>query len=234
MKERNSENGGQTGLYQKKEIRSNMFGKSFKVKQDHWLFKSKNALRLIQNLARKHMTAEDVAHFLAQNRTAMLNQNISVTSKEFEHAAAEFSLNLIRRARAGVGFEPNVCSRSNLTRATNWTSEAHEAKFVQLLTWNAGNLARRCLMDVVNNFLCQNWHLACVQEGNSDNVQQPLYDARGIASEKSECGSIVVNAGGGGYKSVEQTHDDEHPNRNWLPRYGKSPTLFQYSTTTPS
>ena len=96
-----------------------MFGKRFKVKQDHWLFKSKNALRLIQKLARKHMTAEDVAHFLSQNRTAMLNQNISVTSKEFENAAAEFSLNLIRRARAGVGFEPNVCSRSKLTKATN-------------------------------------------------------------------------------------------------------------------
>ena len=94
-------------------------------------------------------------------------------------------------------------------------------KIVQLLTWNAGNLARRCVMDAVNNFLCQNWHLACVQEGNSDNVQQPLYDARGIASEKSECGSIVVNAGGGGYKSVEQTYDDTNPNRNWLPRYGK-------------
>ena len=30
-----------------------------------------------------------------------------------------------------------------------------------------------------------------------------------------------MNAGGGGYKSVEQTYDDTNPNRNWLPRYGK-------------
>ena len=31
----------------------------------------------------------------------------------------------------------------------------------------------------------------------------------------------MVNAGGAGYKSVEQTHSDQTTNRNWLPRFGK-------------
>ena len=60
----------------------------------------------------------------------------------------------------------------------------------------------------------------------------PSMMQRGIASEKSECGSIVVNAGGGGYTSVEQTYDETNPNRNWRPKYGKLSTdpfpLFNY------
>ena len=60
----------------KEEKRAQMFKKSFKVKQNHWMFKSRQALRLVQKLSRKAMTAGDVAHFLHPNRTAMLNQNI--------------------------------------------------------------------------------------------------------------------------------------------------------------
>ena len=103
------------------------------------MFKSRQALRLIQKWSRKEMTAEDVAHFLHPNRTAMLNQNISVTAEEYKNAPSEFALNLLRRARAGLGFEPKVCSRSKLTKATKWTSEGHEANVIQVLTWNAGN-----------------------------------------------------------------------------------------------
>ena len=69
-------------------------------------------------------------------------------------------------------------------------------------------------MDAVNKMMCQNWHAACVQEGNIDSVQQPLYAARAIQSEISEDGSILVNAGGSGYKRVDPTHDEQNHHRN--------------------
>ena len=76
-------------------------------------------------------------------------------------------------------------------------------------------------MDALNKAMCQHWHVACVHEGRSDHVQQPLVDARASASEPSDDRSILINAGGGGYISVEQTYSDQNRCRNWLPVIGR-------------
>ena len=69
--------------------------------------------------------------------------------------------------------------------------------------------------------MCQNWHVACVHEGSSDHVQQPLYDAIASASEPSDDRSMTINAGGGGDESVEPTYSDKNRCGNWLPKLGR-------------
>ena len=81
--------------------------------------------------------------FLAPNRSAMLNQNISVTAKQYGDAPRLMSVNILRKHRVGLGWEPTVCPTSKLTKATDWTSEGHDTKFIQVLTGNDGNLQRR-------------------------------------------------------------------------------------------
>ncbi len=48
----------------------------------------------------------------------------------------------MRRGQAGLGYEEPVLRGRNLAKKETWDNVGHPAKFVQLFSWNAGNLQR--------------------------------------------------------------------------------------------
>ena len=86
---------------------------------------------------------DEVKHYLSTNRSSMLNQSISATQGEYGQTPAIFSMGLLRRNSAGLGFKNKAVARQNLALASNWSSIGNDSNFCQLFTWNAGNLSRR-------------------------------------------------------------------------------------------
>ena len=110
-------------------------------------------------------------------------------------------MNLLRRNRAGVGWVNKAVAKQRLTVAAEWDSTAKDAHHMQFSTWNAGNLQRSATDDTPNDLLEQGrFHIACVQEAFAESVQHPLFDSRGVESSCSRDRTIMINAGGGGWK----------------------------------
>ena len=144
---------------------------------------------------------------LSANRTAMLTRSIANTQEEYTDAPRRMSINLLRRDRTGIGWRNKAVAKQKLTVASDWQITGHAAKFIQLFTWNAGNLQRAANNDTSNDLMCQRWHICCIHEANSERVQQPLYDARAIQSSSTVDRTIMANSGGSGYQLIEKTHD---------------------------
>ena len=88
----------------------------------------------------------EVQHYLSTNRSSMLNQRISATQGEYGQTPSIFSMGLLRRNSAGIGFKNKVVATQKLALASNWSSTGNDSNFCQLFTWNAGNLSRRAKM----------------------------------------------------------------------------------------
>ena len=175
---------------------------------------------------------EEIVHFLSTNRSAMLNQGNSATQGKYGQSAALFSMGIIRRNCAGLGFKNKVIARQNLALAENWSSTGYNSNFCQLFTWNAGNLDRQALMDAVNNTICQPFTIGMTQEASTGCVQMKLYDARGIAVSASSDKSIMCSSGGTGTKMICRIYDDpDNPYQDWIPRpafYEKPVPVFDH------
>ena len=139
--------------------------------------------------------AEEVIHFLSTNRSSMLNQGNSATQGQYGQSAALFSMGILRRNCAGLGFKNKALAKQNLALADNWSSVGYDSNFCQLFTWAAGNMNRRALLDAVNHTVCQPFTLGMTQEASTGCVQMKLYDARGIASLASSDKSIMCSSG---------------------------------------
>ena len=85
----------------------------------------------------------EVQHYLSTNRSSVLNQRISATQGEYGTTPAIFSQGVLRRNSAGIGFKNKAVATQELALASNWSSTGRDAAFLQLFTWNAGNLSRR-------------------------------------------------------------------------------------------
>ena len=60
---------------------------------------------------------EEVTHFLSANRSSMLNQGISATQGEYGQTPALFSMGILRRNCAGLGFKNKAVAKQNLALA---------------------------------------------------------------------------------------------------------------------
>ena len=162
---------------------------------------------------------EEVTHFLSANRSSMLNQGISATQGEYGQTPALFSMGLLRRNCAGLGFKNKAVAKQNLALAKNWSSVGYDSKFCQLFTWNAGNLSRRALNDTVDDIVCQPFTLGMTQEASTECVQLKLYDARGIQNLSSSDTSIMCSSGGSGNKMLRKVYDETtNVYADWIPR----------------
>ena len=162
---------------------------------------------------------EEIVHFLSTNRSAMLNQGNSATQGKYGQSAALFSMGIIRRNCAGLGFKNKVIARQNLALAENWSSTGYKSNVCQLFAWGAGNLDRQALMDAVNNAICQPFTIGMTQEASTGCVQMKLYDARGIAVSASSDKSIMCSSGGTGTKMIYRLYDDPaNLYQDWIPR----------------
>ena len=59
----------------------------------------------------------EVAHFLSTNRSSMLNQGISATQGEYGQTPAIYSMGILRRNCAGLGFKNKALNKQNLALA---------------------------------------------------------------------------------------------------------------------
>ncbi len=69
----------------------------------------------------------------------------------------------LRRGRAGIGFQlPALQGRELHDRAT-WDKSGKPSKFIQLFSWNAGNLQRTAKCDTLNDLMASQFHIVCMQ-----------------------------------------------------------------------
>ena len=110
----------------------------------------------------------------------------------------------LRRGRAGLGYVPPVLEGRHLHDKATWDKTGHPAKYIQIFSWNAGNLQRTSNMDTLNDLLASQFHVACLQEAEVYSGQQFLFESRGLRSAGSHDRSILINAGGTGLNVVKK------------------------------
>ena len=129
-----------------------------------------------------------------------------------------FSDVLIHRHGAGLGCKPPVLESRNMATKGNWDSKGYPAHFLQVFSWNAGNLQRSARMDTLNDLMASQFHVTSVQEADICACQQLLLESRGIASISSRDITIMINAGGSGLKVIRKCHDVDHPHCDMVHR----------------
>ena len=68
----------------------------------------------------KNIRPIDARRFKAKNRSALLNQFVSITQDEYKDALARLSMNLLRRNNAGVGWVNKAVAKHKLSIAAEW------------------------------------------------------------------------------------------------------------------
>ena len=175
----------------------------------------------LKDCQRKHWPWTELNTFFARNRSALLNQNVSITQELFKTAPAILSAHLLRNFQAGLGYKHKVIEHQQLSLAANWNSRGFDALVLAFFSWNAGNLQRHCKGDCLNDLSASPWHVVGIQEAEATSVQQALYDSRGIKSISSRDRCIMINAGGSWYKMARKVHEDdtrENENCDWIQR----------------
>ena len=120
------------------------------VPENHWLLQwdpwehpRHPAYKFLERISHMRVGEAEVQHYLSTNRSSVLNQRISATQGEYGTTPAIFSQGVLRRNSAGIGFKNKAVATQELALASNWSSTGRDAPFLQLFTWNAGNLSRR-------------------------------------------------------------------------------------------
>ena len=158
----------------------------------------------------------------------MIDQVLNVTAEEYTEHPARISSHLLRNGLAGIGHKNKALRRRPLALACRWSSKACDAKYVQFLNWNAGNLSRNCRGDALNDVLVSPYHCETIQEASTVASQPALFEARGIKPMSSSDGKIMINSGGAGHKmsrqlTVKITNSaigfSVHRNINWSHRH---------------
>ena len=114
----------------------------------------------------------------------------------------------VRRGRAGLGYQAPVLQGRHLHNKETWGHIAKPAKYIQVFSWNAGNLQRTSKCDTLNDLLASQFHIACLQEAAALSTQHVLFESRGIRSVVSRDRQTMINAGGTGVKIIRKGHKD--------------------------
>ena len=133
----------------------------------------------------------------------------------------------MRRGTRGIGYHPPVLEKRQLYSKELWDRVGKPSKFIQLFSWNAGNLQRSSDGDTLNDLLASQFHIACLQEATILAGQQILFDSRGIRSEVSRDRESMINAGGTGLKVIRKCHKESAPHCDMVHRpayYGDTET----------
>ena len=160
----------------------------------------------------------EVQHYLSTNRSSMLNQRISATQGEYGQTPAIFSMGLLRRNSAGIGFKNKAVATQKLALASNWSSAGKDSHFAN------SSLGTRAICpagqnDAVNDIVCQPFTMGMTQEASTECVQMKLYDARGIQNMSSSDMSIMCSSGGSGNKMLRKVYDETTDLfADWIPR----------------
>ena len=91
------------------------------------------AHRFIERVSHMRVGVDEVKHYLSTNRSPMLNQGISATHGEYGQTPALFSMGLLRRNSAGLGFKNKAVAKQNLALANNWSSIGYDSIFANSL-----------------------------------------------------------------------------------------------------
>ena len=177
-------------------------------RKKHFLLKDKKDIRLMRRWCKRQVNQHDIRHYQARNRTQKLNQPIGATARAYRDYPNMVNQYLLRNGHAGIGSRNKALRRRPLAKAVDWTSRVHDTNIIPFFNWNAGNLSRVAQGDTLNDLLISPYHLEAVQEASTHASQPSLMESRGIASQSSRDGSIMINSGGSGYKMVRKTHSD--------------------------
>ena len=112
---------------------------------------------------------------------------------------------------AGVGYQGKALEKRRLADKESWDPVGKPSKFIQVFSWNAGNLERQVLGDTLNDVIASQFHISCLQEASgavTSSFPSLLYASRGIQSVSSKSLVSMINAGGTGTKVIKKCHDE--------------------------
>ena len=124
----------------------------------------------------------------------------------------------MRRGTRGLGYHPPLLENRHLHDKALWDIVGKPSKFIQLFSWNAGNLQRSAMGDALNDLLASQFHIACLQEATMLAGQHSLFEARGIKSTVSRDRVSMINAGGTGLKVIRKCHKESAPHCDMVHR----------------
>ena len=122
-----------------------------------------------------------------------------------------------RRGSVGLGYENPVLKGRNLHDKKEWSTEGKPARFLQLFSWNAGNLQRTVAGDTLSDLIASQFHIACIQ-AEALCGQQLLFESRGIKSLSSADKRSMINSGGTGIKVIRRCYSSDHPHCEMMHR----------------
>ena len=121
-------------------IKKQMLYECFKYPTMHWLLQwdpwvnpRHPARRFIERISRMRVGVDEVKHYLSTNRSSMLNQGISATQGEYGQIPALFSMGLLRRNCAGLGFKHKAVAKQNLALAKTGPASCTTQSFANSL-----------------------------------------------------------------------------------------------------
>ena len=117
----------------------------------------------------------------------------------------------LRRDRSGLGHSAPVLQNRQLASKELWDKMGRPSKFIQLFSWNAGNLQRITQGDTLNDLLASQFHIVCIQEALAMAGQHALFESRGTTSEISrELVSMIIQK----YRTRTVAGASRHPRRS--------------------